>query len=77
MALENKFNITDSAELAREEERISKKKAVELYDKGLLDRLEAGSFSALSFKKSSSFFHCEVSMQQGSFLRNLTNGVSV
>ena len=32
MALENKLNITDSAELAREEERISKKKAVELYD---------------------------------------------
>lgn len=49
MALENKLNITDSAELAREEERISKKKAVELYDKGLLDRLEAGSFSSLSF----------------------------
>ncbi len=49
MALENKLGITDSAELAREEERISKKKAVELYDKGLLDGLEAGKFSALSF----------------------------
>ncbi len=49
MALENKLNITDSAELAREEERISKKKAVELYDKGLLDRLEAGKFSSLAF----------------------------
>ena len=49
MALENKLNITDSAELAREEERISKKKAVELYDKGLLDSLEAGKFSALAF----------------------------
>ena len=49
MALENKLNITDSAELAREEERISKKKAVELYDKGLLDELEAGKFSALAF----------------------------
>ncbi len=49
MALENKLNITDSAELAREEERISKKKAAELYDKGLLNGLEAGSFSALSF----------------------------
>ena len=49
MALENKLNITDSAELAREEERISKKKAVELYDKGLLDVLELGSFSSLSF----------------------------
>lgn len=49
MALENKLNITDSAELAREEERITKKKAVELYDKGLLDGLEAGVFSSLSF----------------------------
>ena len=49
MALENKLGITDSAELAREEERISKKKAVELYDKGLLDELEAGKFSSLAF----------------------------
>ena len=49
MAVQNKLGITDSAELAREEERISKKKAVELYDKGLLDELEAGKFSALAF----------------------------
>ena len=49
MALQNKLGITDSAELAREEERISKKKAVELYDKGLLDSLEAGKFSSLVF----------------------------
>lgn len=49
MALENKLGITDSAELARAEERISKKKAIELYDKGLSDGLEAGEFSALAF----------------------------
>ncbi len=49
MALENKLGITDSAELAREEERISKKKAMELYDKGLFDKLDAGSFSSLAF----------------------------
>lgn len=48
MALENKLGITVSAELAREEERLSKKKALELYDTGLLDRLEAGTFSALA-----------------------------
>lgn len=48
MALENKLGITDSAELAREEERLSKKKALELYDTGLLDRLEAGTFFALA-----------------------------
>ena len=49
MALNNKLNITDSAELAREEERITKKKAEELYDRGLLDTLETGKFSFLSF----------------------------
>ena len=49
MAPENKLNITDSAELAHMEEKISKKKAVELYDKGLLDSLDAGKFSALCF----------------------------
>ncbi len=47
MALENKLGITDSAELAREEERISKKRALELFESGILDRLEAGKFSSL------------------------------
>lgn len=48
MALENKLGITDSAELARVEERLSKKKAIELFESGHLDTLKAGSFSALS-----------------------------
>ena len=47
MALKNKLGITDSFELAREEEKISKKKAIELFESGLLDTLEAGTFSAL------------------------------
>ena len=47
MALENKLGITNSAELAREEERISKKRAFELFENGILDQLEAGKFSAL------------------------------
>ncbi len=47
MALENKLGITDSAELAREEERISKKKAVELFENGILDGLQAGTFESL------------------------------
>jgi len=42
MALENKLGLTSSADLAREEERISKKKAVELFETGLLDTLPAG-----------------------------------
>lgn len=47
MALENKLGLTSSADLAREEERISKKKALELFENGMLDELEAGKFSAL------------------------------
>lgn len=47
MALKNKLGIDNSAELAREEERISKKKAIELFENGMLDTLEAGKFSAL------------------------------
>lgn len=45
--LENKLGIDNSADLAREEERISKKKALELFEKGILDTLEAGKFSSL------------------------------
>lgn len=45
--LENKLGLTSSADLAREEERISKKKAVELFEKGILDDLPAGMFSTL------------------------------
>lgn len=48
MALENKLNITDSAELARMEEKISKKKAVELFENGYLDAYEVGSFQMLA-----------------------------
>ena len=47
MALENKLGLTSSADLAREEERISKKKAVELFENGVLDTLPAGKFSTL------------------------------
>lgn len=47
MALENKLGLQSSADLAREEERISKKKALELFETGLLDSLEAGKFSTL------------------------------
>lgn len=48
MALENKLGISDSAILAREEERISKKKAVLLFESGMLDYLPVGTFEALS-----------------------------
>lgn len=45
--LTNKLGITNPADLAREEERISKKRAVELFEKGILDSLPAGRFSTL------------------------------
>lgn len=48
MALENKLGITESAELAREEEKISKKKAIELFESGCLDSLEAGTYATLA-----------------------------
>ena len=47
MALENKLGLTSSADLAREEERRSKKKAAELFEKGILDNLPVGKFSTL------------------------------
>ena len=45
--IENKLGLTTSAELAREEERISKKKAIDLFEKSILKRLPVGRFSTL------------------------------
>ncbi len=47
MILENKLNITDPAELAREEEKISKKRAKKMFDTEYLNTLDAGTFQAL------------------------------
>lgn len=48
MVLENRLGITDSIELARAEERISKIKALELFEKGLLNTFEVGTFQGLA-----------------------------
>ena len=48
MTLENKLNITNEAELAKLEEKISKSKALDLFKNGILDELEAGTFESLS-----------------------------
>ena len=48
MILENRLNITNQVELARQEEKISKAKAKQLFETNFLDTLEAGSFEALS-----------------------------
>lgn len=47
MTLENKLGITSSAELATQEERLSKKRALELFESGMLDKLEPGTFKTL------------------------------
>ena len=44
MVLENKLHLTDSTELARQEEKISKQKAAEMFETGFLDTLEVGSY---------------------------------
>lgn len=48
MTIENKLGVTDSAELARLEEKISKKNALALFENGVLDSLEAGKFQSLA-----------------------------
>jgi len=48
MVLENKLGIVNSSDLAREEERISKTKAINMFETGFLDKLEAGKFETLS-----------------------------
>lgn len=48
MVLKNKLNITNSVELAHIEEKITKKKALELFEKGILDTFEVGTFKGLS-----------------------------
>ena len=48
MALENKLCLTSSADLAREEERISKKKAAQLFDRKLFDTFDVGTFAGLA-----------------------------
>lgn len=48
MILDNILGITNPAELAMQEEKISKRKALELYDKGILDNIEVGKYEGLA-----------------------------
>lgn len=48
MTLKNKLGLTSSSELAKAEEKISKKKALELFENGYLDSLEAGTYKTLA-----------------------------
>ncbi|MDO4921548.1 MAG: Fic family protein [Phascolarctobacterium sp.] len=49
MTIENKLGLTDASELARAEERLSKMRALELFEKNLLQPFTAGSFKTLAF----------------------------
>lgn len=64
MALENKLGITDSTELAKAEERISKTKALEMFQQGLLDTFEVGTFRGLSQIHKYLFERCITSSAQ-------------
>ncbi len=46
--LENKLGITDSTELSRTEEKISKQKATEMFENGFLEKLESGTYESLA-----------------------------
>ena len=46
--LDNKLGITDSTKLARTEEKISKKKAIEMFENGFLEKLEPGTYESLA-----------------------------
>lgn len=46
--LENKLGITDSTELARMEEKISKQKALEMFESGFFETLEPGTYKSLA-----------------------------
>ena len=48
MVLENKLHLTDSSALDRKEEKLSKLKAIQLFDSGYLENLEAGTFNSLA-----------------------------
>ncbi|WP_289022070.1 protein adenylyltransferase Fic [Desulfobacter postgatei] len=49
MILENKLNITNQVELAKAEEKISKQKAIQLFDSGDIEKVGVGTFAGLSF----------------------------
>ena len=65
--LENKLGITDSAELARIEEKISKQKAVEMFESGYLESLEAGTFESLAKIHKYLFEVRKVNISKGNF----------
>lgn len=73
MILENKLNITDQSELARQEERISKTHAKEMFETGYLDTLETGTFESL--KKIHKFLFEEIYEFAGNFRKvNIAKG---
>ena len=73
MILENKINITDQAELAREEERISKIRAKKMFETGYLNTLEPGTFESL--KKIHKYLFEEIYEFAGNFRKvNIAKG---
>src|SRR3712207_5389367 len=48
MVLENKLNIKSSSELERVEEKMSKEKAISLFEEKMIDNFEVGTFNGLT-----------------------------
>ena len=73
MILENKLNITNETQLAREEERISKIRAKKMFEIGYLNKLEPGTFESL--KKIHKFLFEEIYEFAGSLRKvNIAKG---
>lgn len=77
MTLENKLGITSSAELATQEERLSKKRALELFESGMLDKLEAGTFKTLQTIHKQLFMDIYDFCRQGSLCKHCQGWHSV
>ena len=71
MEFENKLGLTNPVDLTCAEECLSKKKALELFDSGTLDKLEAGKFSALKAMGVALVFG-SILFSKPSFTRSLT-----
>ncbi len=66
MVLDNILGITDPAELSRIEEKISKRRAKELFDKGILETLAVGKFDSFRTIHKCLFKESEISVNQHS-----------
>ena len=68
--LENKLGITDSTELARAEERISKQNAIEMFENGIFEKLDPGTMKVL--QGSINIFLMRFMILQASYVKSIS-----